>query len=105
MGFWLCGIPIASTVNVKRFAGLNICSFSPRSFARKYFRGASTTSVYYLTLAKYSQKTLTVLLKNHEYCKSFAQQIFPRLHSIKSKQTRCMKKFKFEKGNRDHSKK
>ena len=32
-------------------------------------------------------------LKNREYCESFAQQIFPCLqYSIKSKQTRCIKK-------------
>ena len=45
-------------------------------------------------------------LKNREYCESFAQRIFPRLqYSIKSKQTRCIKKFEFEKGSRDRNKK
>ena len=45
-------------------------------------------------------------LKNHEYCESFAQRIFPRLqYSIQSKQTRCIKKFEFDKGSRDRNKK
>ena len=45
-------------------------------------------------------------LKNREYCESFAQRIFQRLqYSIKSKQTRCIKKFEFEKGSRDRNKK
>ena len=43
-----------------------------------------------LLLMENSRATGT--LKNHEYCESFAQRIFPRLqYSIKSKQTRCIK--------------
>ena len=37
-------------------------------------------------------------LKNHEYCESFAQRIFPCLqYSIKSKQTRCIKNLNLRK--------
>ena len=35
IGLWLRGIPIASTVNVERFAGLNVAVSAPRTFARK----------------------------------------------------------------------
>ena len=36
-----------NTVDVERFAGLNIRGFSPIKFLRKYFCGALATSVYY----------------------------------------------------------
>ena len=64
---------------MERFAGLNIRGFSPIKFLRKYFRGALTTSVYYLPIVKNSRENFRVTLKNHENHKSLAQQIFPRL--------------------------
>ena len=96
----------ASIANVKRFAGLNICDFSLMKFSRKYFHGASTISVNHLPIVKYSQKNSCGTLKNREYHKSLAQRMFSRFqYSIKSKQTRCIKNFEFEKGSRDRNKK
>ena len=65
------------TVNVETFAGLNIHSFSPMKFSREYFCGALASSVYYSTIAKYSQKNFRGTFKNHENHKRLAQQIFP----------------------------
>ena len=62
------------TVDVERFAGLNIRGFS--AMKRKYFRGALTTSVYYLPIAKNSRENFRGKLKNRE---NLAQRIFPRL--------------------------
>ena len=64
------------TVDVERFTGLNICGFSPMKFFVEILRGALATSVYYLPVAKISQKNFRGKLKN---CKSLAQQIFPHL--------------------------
>ena len=61
---------------MKRFAGLNICGFSPMNISWKYFRGALTTSVYYLPIAKNSRENFHGTLKNLE---SLAQRIFPCL--------------------------
>ena len=43
------GIPY--TVDMERFAGLNIRGFSHMSFLQKYFRSALATSVYYLPIS------------------------------------------------------
>ena len=67
-------IQLRVTVNVERFAGLNICGF--RSFSREYFCGTLTSSVYYLTIAKHWWENYLSTLKN---CESLAQWIFPRL--------------------------
>ena len=67
------------TINVGRFTGLNICSFSPMKFLREDFCGPLASSVYYLTIAKYSQKNFRGTLKN---CESLAQQNFPCLPYI-----------------------
>ena len=54
------------------------------NFSLKYFHGASTTCVYYLTIAKCSQKNSCGTLKK---CESLAQRIFPHLrYSIVNKQ-------------------
>ena len=74
-------MPIASTVNVERIAGLNIAVSAPLSFARKYFCGASSTSVYYLTIAKYSWKTLVVRLKTTNTVKVLLSESF-HIYSI-----------------------
>ena len=68
------------------------------------------TSVYYLTIyiAKYSRKSLVVLLKPANTAKVLLSEsfhVYSILYSIKSKQTRCIKKFEFEKGSRDRNKK
>ena len=55
-----------STVDVERFAGLNIRGFSPMKFSQKYFRGALASSVYYLSIAKNSQENFCGKLKNCE---------------------------------------
>ena len=62
-----------SIVDVERFTGLNIHSFS---FSQKYFRSALATSVYYLRIAKNSWENIRSTLKNRE---SLAQRIFPHL--------------------------
>ena len=67
------------TVNGERFAGLNICGFSPMKFSQEYFCGALASSVYYLTIAKYSWKNFCGTLKKCENHKRLAQQTFPRL--------------------------
>ena len=64
------------TVDVKRFAGLNIRDFSPMKFLQKYFRGTLATSVYYLPIAKNSREKFGGTLKNRE---SLAQRIVPHL--------------------------
>ena len=73
-------IDLSLTLNRKcgKISGLNIRGFSPIKFLRKYFRGALATSVYYLPIAKNSQKNFRGTLKNHKNRKSLAQQIFPR---------------------------
>ena len=54
-----------STIKVERFAGLNIRSFALWSFSREYFHSPLASSVYYLTIAKYSRgETFVLLLKN-----------------------------------------
>ena len=57
---------VLHTVNVERFAGLNIHGFSSMKFSWKYFHGALATSVYclsYTTLNKLNkQQTLMNLL-------------------------------------------
>ena len=73
---------ISYIINVERFTGLNIRGFSLMKFLQKYFHGASTTSVYYLTITKYSWKNSLGTLKNHEYRKGLAQWIFLRLQYI-----------------------
>ena len=50
---------------------------STRSFSQEYFHGALASSVYYLTIAKYSWENFHSTLENHE---SLAQQIFPVYH-------------------------
>ena len=70
------------TINVERFAGLNICGFSPMKFLQKYFHGALVTSVYCLPIAKNSRGNFHGTLKNCKNCKSLAQQIFPHLRYI-----------------------
>ena len=51
------------TVNVERFAGLNIRGFSPIKLLRKYFCDALATNVYYLPIAKNSRKNFRGTLK------------------------------------------
>ena len=60
LNFDIIGL-LKHTVNVERFAGLNIHSFSPIiNFLREYFCGALASSVYYyLTITKYSQGKLS----------------------------------------------
>ena len=48
-------------------------------FSRKYFHGTLASSVYHLTIAKYSWENFRGTLKNRENHKSLAQQIFPHL--------------------------
>ena len=67
------------TVNGERFAGLNIRGFSLMKFFTGIFHGALVSSVYYLTITKYSQENFHGTLKNHENHESLAQQIFFRL--------------------------
>ena len=59
-------ININDTVDVKRFAGLNICGFSPMKFLWKCFHSALATSVHYLCIAKNK-------FKNYEIHESLAQ--------------------------------
>ena len=47
---------------------------SARSFSQEYFHGALASSIYYLTIAKYSRENFHSTLENR---KSLAQQIFP----------------------------
>ena len=65
-----------NTVDMERFAGLNIHGFSPMKFLRKYFCGALATSVHYLPIAKNSRENFRSKLKNR---KSLAQRLFPHL--------------------------
>ena len=44
----------AATINVVKFAGLNICDFSPMKFSQENVHGGLPSSVYYLTIAIYS---------------------------------------------------
>ena len=63
------------TVNVERFAGLNVHGFSPmKVFVAILLRCLGQQCVYYLTIVKYSWEQ--VLLKT---VKVLAQRIFPRL--------------------------
>ena len=76
-----------------------LCGFSPMKFCAEVLL---RSLVHQCLFTENSRGTL----KNREYCESFAQQVFPRLqYSIKSKQTRCIKKFEFKKGSRDRNKK
>ena len=69
----------SNTINVERFAGLNIHSFGPIKFFTEILCGALASSVYYLTIAKYSQENFCGTLKIHKKRESLAQWIFPRL--------------------------
>ena len=69
-----------NTVDVERFAGLNICGFSPIKFSRKYFRGALATSVHYLPIAKNSQENFRGKLKNRE---SFLFTVYAQLRYVR----------------------
>ena len=52
------------TVNIKRFAGLNICGFSPmKIFVGIYCCGALASNVNYLTIAKYLWENFHSTLK------------------------------------------
>ena len=63
------------TVNVERFAGLNIYSFSPiKVFVAILLQSLGQQCAHYLTLVKYSWEQ--VLLKT---MKVLAQQMFPHL--------------------------
>ena len=70
-----------TTVDVERFAGLNIRGFSLWSFSRKYFHGALATSVHYLPKVKNSQENFRGKLKNHGNGKRLAQRIFSCLRN------------------------
>ena len=65
-GIWFIPEFSAHTIDVERFAGLNICSFSPMKFLRKYFHGALATSVHYLPIAKNSQENFHSKLKTRK---------------------------------------
>ena len=67
------------TVNEERFAGPNIHGFSPMNFFMEILCDALASSVYYFTIAKYSQEKFHSTLK---YCKGLAQRIFPLLQYI-----------------------
>ena len=67
------------TVNVERFAGLNIHNFSPMKFSWEYFCNVLASNVYYLTIAKYSWENFHGTLKNRKNHECLAQRIFPRL--------------------------
>ena len=69
------------TVNEERFTGPNIHGFSPIDFFMEILCDALASSVYYFTIAKYSQKKFRGTL-NYKYCKGLAQWIFPRLQYI-----------------------
>ena len=58
------------TVNVERFAGLNI---GPMKFFVRILSRSFGQRVYYLAIAKYSQENFCGMLKNRE---SLAQSIF-----------------------------
>ena len=65
------------TIDVERFAGLNICSVSPMKFFTEILSWCiGHYNVYFLPVAKNSQENFHGKLKNRE---SLAQQIFPRL--------------------------
>ena len=70
-----------TTVDVERFAGLNIRGFSLWSFSWKYFHGALATSVHYLPKVKNSQENFRGKLKNHGNGKRLAQWIFSCLRN------------------------
>ena len=56
LNFDIIGL-LKHTMNMERFAGLNIHGFSPMKFSWEYFCGTLASSVYYyLTITKYSQE-------------------------------------------------
>ena len=59
---------------MQRFAGLNIRSFSPIRFSRKYFCGALASSVYCLTTAKHSLENFGGALKNMKTTKVYCSE-------------------------------
>ena len=61
------------TVDVERFAGLNIRSFSPMEVFAEILCGALATSVHYLPKAKNSRENFHAKLKNRENHESLAQ--------------------------------
>ena len=67
------------TINVERFAGLNIHGFNPMKFFAEIISCALATSVYYLPIVKNSRENFHGTLKNCENRESLAQRIFPRL--------------------------
>ena len=68
---------------MERFAGLKICGFSSmKIFWQEYFRGALASSVYYLTIAQYSQENSHGTLTNRDNCENLAQRGFPHLQYV-----------------------
>ena len=55
-----CTVNSSNTINMERFAGLNIRGFI---FSWKYFCDALASSIYYLTIAKYSRENFHNTLK------------------------------------------
>ena len=85
-----------TTINGERFTGLNIHSSSLWIFSWEHFCGPLTSSVYYLTIAKYLRENFCGTLKNCENHESLAQRIFPRLqYLIKNVQSICLTKLNF----------
>ena len=68
-----------NTINVEKFAGLNIRGFSPMKALQKYFCGILPTSVYCIPIAKNSLENFHGTLKNRKNHDCLAQRIFPRL--------------------------
>ena len=68
-----------NTINVEKFAGLNIRGFSPMKVLQKYFCGILPTIVYFIPIAKNSLENFHSTLKNRKNRECLAQRIFPRL--------------------------
>ena len=74
-----------NTVNMERFAGLNICGFGLMN--SKFFMGILSWSLSHHCLLfnysyKYSRENYCGTLKNHKNPISLAQRIFPCLQYI-----------------------
>ena len=74
-----------TTIDVERFAELNIRGSSPMKFLRKYFYSTLATSVHYIRIAKNSWENFHGELIDRENNESLASQIFPHLRYVFSR--------------------
>ena len=81
-----------ATIDMERFAGLNIRGFSFMKFFVKILSRCIGHQCYYLPIAKNSWENIC---GNHEYSESLAQRIFPHLWYMANLVSDCWLDFRY----------